>query len=704
MSLRKTAAVIVCAVFFGLLLLLYAMFRGNIQSGFDGLERQAVTENLHRVQNALRRDLKNLEGMAADWGLWDDTYHYLQTGDEAYVEANLTAQSFGELRLDVLALYDVAGRLVAARRYDAAEGVLFNASEPVADMAHATPGLLHLDAFEGRKSGIAFFEGQACLIVAQTVLTSARKGPAAGTLIMAQMLDAAKVAAIAELTLLDVKLLTPASRELPPGLADTLASGVDGGYAIRIPDNATVSGYALLRDIAGEPALVLAVDMPRSIHQQGRLLEQTMVGSLTTIGLIFGLAMLYFVERFILSRVTGLGQEIAQLGQGNRKRVTAFAGNDEVSALSRAVNLMLDELDAARAHYVMATRAAKVGVWELLPDQGLVVVDPVIAGLLGYDSPGRPEPLALWLDRLLSEDRDSLMREGAALLDRPSLERELRVVAAHGGILCFLCRGQLVPGTDGSPRRLAATAVDITELKQAAESIRALSGRLMQAQESERASIARDLHDNVAQDLSSLKIAYETLLDGLPDVDAALRQRLEAASALLGRTIASVRELAYGLRPPNLEHLGLDLALRRLCQEMAQSSGLDVAYAGVGLEGLDVEPDVAINLYRIAQEALANVRKHAGAATVDMRLIESYPKLILRIRDDGRGFDAGPNSRDCPGDAKQPCMGLVNMRERAGLFGGSLRVISSPGHGTTVVAEIPYAGERSHAQQKPAHR
>ncbi|BAH74910.1 sensor histidine kinase [Solidesulfovibrio magneticus] len=704
MSLRKTAAVIVCAVFFGLLLLLYAMFRGNIQSGFDGLERQAVTENLRRVQNALNRDLKNLEGMAADWGLWDDTYHYLQTGDDAYVEANLTAQSFGELRLDVLALYDASGRLQAARQYDATEGVLFDAAKPVSAMTEAAPGLLRLDAFEGRKSGLAFYEGQPCLIVAQTVLTSARQGPAAGTLIMAQMLDVAKVAAIAELTLLDVKLLPLTSQELPPGLTDALAADPDGGYAIRTPDATTVSGYALLRDIARGPALVLAVSMPRSIHQQGRLLERAMVGSLTTIGIMFGLAMLYFVERFILSRVTGLGQEIAQLGQGSRKRVTPLAGNDEVSALSRAVNLMLDELDAARAHYVMATRAAKVGVWELQPDAGLIVVDPVIAGLLGYDSPGQPEALALWLDRLAPEDRDSLVRPGQHLFDKPTFERELRVVAAQGGVLCFLCRGQFVPGADGSPSRLVATAVDITELKQAAESIRALSGRLMQAQESERASIARDLHDNVAQDLSSLKIAYETLLDGLADVDAALRQRLEAASGLLARTIASVRELAYGLRPPNLEHLGLDQALRRLSQEMGQASGLAVSYAGVGLEGLDVDADVAINLFRIAQEALANVRKHAGASRVEMRLIESYPKLILRIRDDGRGFDAVREHGDCPGEASRPCMGLINMRERAGLFGGSLRVISSPGHGTTVVAEVPYAGEVSHAQQTPAHR
>ncbi|WP_075353106.1 CHASE4 domain-containing protein [Desulfovibrio sp. DV] len=704
MSLRKTAVVIVCTTFFGLLLLLYAMFRGNIQSGFDRLERQAVTENLRRVQNALARDLKNLEGMAADWGLWDDTYHYLKSPNDAYVEANLTAQSLGELHLDVLALFDTTGQLQAARRYDAAEGVLLDASQPFADMVAAMPALLRLGAWEGRKSGIAFFEGQPCLVVAQTVLTSSREGPPAGTLLMGQILDAAKVQAISELTLLDVGLLLPASRELPPGLAGKLTAGHGTGHEIRVLTDETVGGFALLRDISGNPALVLAVGMSRSIHHQGRLLERAVVGSLMAIGIMFGLAMLYFVERFILSRVTGLGAEIAQLGQGARRRVTEFAGSDEVSALSRTVNLMLDELDAARNNYVMATRAAKVGVWELLPDEGLAYVDPVIAGLLGYDSPGLPEPLALWLGRLHPEDRDRLRREPRDKLDAPTLERELRLQAVGGETLWFLCRGRAMTGLGGGSRRLVGTAVDITELKQAAESIRALSGRLMQAQESERANIARDLHDNVAQDLSSLKIAYETILDGLPDVDAQLRQRLDASAGVLARTIASVRELAYGLRPPNLEHLGLDLALRRLCQEMEQASGLGVSYLGVGLEGLDVDADVAINIYRIAQEGLANARKHAGASRIDLRLIESYPKLILRIGDDGCGFDPDRDDRDCPVNGRRPCMGLVNMRERAGLLGGRLRIVSSPGHGTTVVAEIPYAGALTHADQTPAHR
>jgi len=704
MSLRRTAVTIVCATFFGLLVLLFAMFKGNIQSGFDRLERQAVRENLDRVQNALARDLRNLEGTAGDWGMWDDTFHFLNSRDEAFLEANLTPQTFGELHLDLLALWDDGGRLVVARMYDAADGAMADASAATADMVRDMPGLIRFDQWDGRNAGIAFFEGQPCLVVARTVLTSAREGPPAGALVMAQLLDAGKVRAISELTLLDVRLLPLAGADLPPGLAGRIAAGQDEIQEVRVLDESTVAGFALLRDIAGRPALVLSVAMPRSIHRQGRLLERAVVGSLVAIGVIFGLAMLYFVERFILSRVTGLGAEIAALGQGGRRRVTVLSGNDEVSALSRAVNVMLDDLDAARANYVMATRAAKVGVWELLPGEGGLRVDPVIGELLGYAVGEEAEPLPLWLARLHAQDRERLRRVAATRRDALVFEEELRIGAADGAVLWFLCRGRAVTGPDGETERIVGTAVDITELKRAAGSIRTLSGQLMQAQESERTRIARDLHDNVAQDLSSLKIAYETLLDGLPGPGGELRERLEASSRLLARTIASVRELAYGLRPPDLEHLGLSQALGRLCEEAAQASGLAVSYAGVGLEGLDVDYDVAINLYRIAQEGLANVRKHAGAGQVAVRLVESYPRLILRIRDDGRGFDPdgkAPAGRD---GAARPGMGLVNMRERAGLLGGSLRVLSAPGQGTTVVAEIPYAGDRTHDHETPAHR
>ncbi|MHC1789924.1 sensor histidine kinase [Solidesulfovibrio sp.] len=707
MSLRQTAAVIVCATFFGLLLLLYAIFRGTIQNGFDGLERQAVAENLDRVQNAMARDLKNLEGMAADWGLWDDTYHFLKSQNDAYVAANLTPQSFGELHLDLLALFDTDGKLMAAKLYDAAEGIMHDAPGAVAAMTAAMPDLLRTDAWDGRRGGIAFLDGQPCLVSAQTVLTSAREGPPAGTLIMGQMLDADTVRALSELTLLDVRLLPLTGRDLPPGLAGRLAAGQGEAREIRVLGEGVVGGFVLLRDILDKPALILSVSMPRTIHHQGRLLERAVVGSLVAIGIMFGLTMLYFVERFILSRVTRLGAEITELGQGRRERVTASTGSDEVAALTRAVNTMLDDLDAARANYVLATRAAKAGVWDYLPARGTVSVDPVIAALLGYEAPGHPQPASLWLARLHDEDQGRVRQAAQTIGDNQVFELELRAVAASGQIVWFLCRGRIVPGPDGSPRQVVGTAVDITELKRAAESIRALSARLMRAQETERSTIARDLHDNVAQDLSSLKIAYETLLDGQSGVPEALQGRLEAASRILARSIASVRELSYGLRPPDMEQLGLNQALDRLCQEMAQASGLDVTYAGVGLEGLDFDYDVAINLYRITQEALANARRHAGAGRIDVRLVESYPKLILRVRDDGCGFDPGrtsPESGQDSGPTAQAGMGLVNMRERAALLGGTLRILSGPGQGTTVVAEIPYAGGRSHDDQTPADR
>lgn len=704
MTLRNTAIGIICATFLGLFVLLYVLFRGNIQQGFDRLERQAVEENLGRARNAVARDLQNLAAMTADWAVWDDTYNFLRAPNDAYLQANVTPLSIGVLRLSLLALLDDRGRLVLARTYDPEGEVLSDAAPETGAMLATVPGLSGPVEGDVRRAGLVFFGGLPCLLATRTVLTSDGQGPPAGTLVMGQFLDEAKIRSIAELTRLDARLLEPSDPDIPRAVAAGGADAGDEAVWVVPLDDARVGGYAWLRDIAGRPALVLAVVMPRTIHTQGHLLERATIGSLAGVGVIFGLAMLYFVERFILSRITSLGAEIQALGKGERRRVAEVAGDNEMSVLSRAVNAMLDDLDAARESYAMATRAAKVGVWELRAGAGTLAVDPAIEDLLGYGGEGRALPLEVWLSRIQTEDRERIVRAGQAARggDGLAYEDEVRLAAADGTVRWFLARGKTVAGrSDGGLPDIVGTAVDITDLKEAAESIRALTGQLMLAQESERARIARDLHDNVAQDLSSLKIAYETMLDGLCDSDGELRRRLEASSRVLARTIASVRELSYGLRPPDLEHLGLPRALQRLCEDFSLAGGPPVTFSGVGLEGLVLDPEVAINVYRIAQEALSNARRHAGAANISVRLVESYPRLILRVRDDGGGGEPARAGRDA---AARPGMGLVNMRERAGLLGGSLRVLSAPGQGTTVVAEIPYAGERFHGDQATDHR
>ena len=149
--------------------------------------------------------------------------------------------------------------------------------------------------------------------------------------------------------------------------------------------------------------------------------------------------------------------------------------------------------------------------------------------------------------------------------------------------------------------------------------------------------------------------------------------------------MAEVRQISRGLRPPLLDDLGLLAALQRLCDEAERRAGVAVSLRVHGTVPR-LSPAAELTVYRIAQEALSNVDRHAGASTVEVRLWAADGRLELRVIDDGVGFDDGQ------GDvAAQGTLGLAGMAERAALVGGSLLVRSQPGAGTTVAAAVPAA-------------
>ncbi|MCP4642974.1 MAG: PAS domain S-box protein [bacterium] len=240
-------------------------------------------------------------------------------------------------------------------------------------------------------------------------------------------------------------------------------------------------------------------------------------------------------------------------------------------------------------------------------------------------------------------------------------------------------------------------SVDISELKRAEEQIRALTQQLLKAQETERHRIARDLHDHVAQDLSTLKIACDMLFDGDERFPDETMQRMRRMSDLLRDAIAGVRDMAYGLRPPGLDELGIVRTVYEYCQEFAQRSGLEVHFSSAGLDDLQLDPETGINLYRLVQEALNNVRKHARARRVTIRLVASFPDIILRIEDDGRGFE--PKGRRVKA-LNEKRMGLRSMEERATLLDGRMTVQSRPDSGTMIVIEVPYKERRRDSKEK----
>ena len=227
------------------------------------------------------------------------------------------------------------------------------------------------------------------------------------------------------------------------------------------------------------------------------------------------------------------------------------------------------------------------------------------------------------------------------------------------------------------------------ELLLASERVRTLTRMLIRAQESERQRVARDLHDNVAQDLSSLKLACETLLDDEPGASEALRRKRAELLRSIQGVIDSVRELSQGLHPSGLEHFGLARAVARQCEEFERQRGVAVDFFAAGVDALKLDPQTTITLYRLVQEALNNAGRHARAAQVSVRLVASHPNLILRVEDDGVGFD--PRRREAEAFAEKR-MGLSGMRERAGLLGGHLDIQSRPGRGTRIVITIPCGG------------
>lgn len=216
------------------------------------------------------------------------------------------------------------------------------------------------------------------------------------------------------------------------------------------------------------------------------------------------------------------------------------------------------------------------------------------------------------------------------------------------------------------------------------ERLRQLTMRVISEEEEERHRVSRELHDEAGQALTALKISLGLVQSDMPDDEGALRDTLASAVDMTETTMEKIRLLARGLRPPELDAVGLNDTLEGYCREFAQRTHLRIDYSGE--ESLGLSDAGTICLYRFLQEALTNVARHAEATTVDVRLRRSHEAVTLSVEDDGRGFVRPLGSgRGNNGLG----IGLVGMRERFELLGGRVDIESTPGKGARLVASVP---------------
>ena len=231
--------------------------------------------------------------------------------------------------------------------------------------------------------------------------------------------------------------------------------------------------------------------------------------------------------------------------------------------------------------------------------------------------------------------------------------------------------------------RMAAALAEAAHERKEREQLRAryVSG-VITAQEDERKRIARELHDSTSQSLTSLLVGLRAMANSCDHPD--VRQRAEELRAVTAQTLDEVHELALQLRPSVLDDLGLPAALERYVADWRRRYAIGVDLAVNGLTQR-LPPEVETALYRVVQEALSNVARHAQAHTASVLLESRHGVVRAIIEDDGRGFDPVT-----AGHAEQR-LGLYGIRERAELLGGTLTIESQPGHGTSLFVEIPLA-------------
>ena len=354
----------------------------------------------------------------------------------------------------------------------------------------------------------------------------------------------------------------------------------------------------------------------------------------------------------------------------------------DVTELRRAEaerNLANDRL---RLELEEAQRLAGVGSWHWNPDTDTVVWSEELYRTAGRD-PSLPAPNYKEHAQLFTRESWDRLRGAVetALQTGASYELALEMLRPDGTHRWIRARGEAQRDSTGHIAGLRGTCQDITERRLAEEALSRVNGRLIDAQESERARIARDLHDDIGQRLAVLAVALEHVKRLQPDSSGEAFRCLDALQKQTAEITADVQALSHELHSPRLLHLGVVAAMRGFCSELSGQKNVAIDFRDENVPE-NLPPDVSLCLFRVLQEALHNAVRHSRVRYFDGQLRGTVDAVHLTIRDEGVGFDVDAASRGLG-------LGLTSMKERLKLVGGELFIESHSTRGTTVSARVP---------------
>ena len=330
----------------------------------------------------------------------------------------------------------------------------------------------------------------------------------------------------------------------------------------------------------------------------------------------------------------------------------------------------------------LSAAAANVGLWTRKIGEETIWVNEKAGEIWGFPG-GEQFTREEFFQQIHADDRallGTLIRELEE--GKNEFQLEYRIVSKEGSIRWIHSRGKVEPVN--GVRFIRGAIVDITKLKMAEAAIHDLSGKLMNAQEKERARLARELHDDLSQSIALLSIHLATLRNNPKDLTY-VKNQLDQFVSDVERLSVDVHRISHELHPARLTQLGLETALRGFCRELSTAHPLEINFEAKNLTR-DLPKDISLCLFRVTQESLQNVIKHSGAAAARVSVKLENGEVRLSVSDNGNGFDPSATK------AKE-ALGLISIDERVRSVKGEAKVISVVGAGTRIEVRVPVGND-----------
>jgi PAS domain S-box-containing protein len=349
MTLRTKTLCIIGTMLGCLIAALYFSSRAILLQSFGTLEDRCTADNVQRALNAFSNDLFNMDRFLRDWAAWDDTCKFVEApkDNKHFAESNLVDTVFTDQRLDIMLFFNAAGQPVYAKSFDRNRTKEVPIPESLKARVSPDSLLLRHPSVKSAHRGVLLLPDAVMLIVSQPILSSANEGPIRGTLIFGRYLDEAERKRLADTVNLDLYICRVGASNMCADCRAMWPSLLKSGRILTKPlDDKSISGYALVNDIYGKPALIFRTVTPRDIFHQGLASIRYLLVSLLIVGFAIGATIVILLQRQVLSPLTRLGGDLSDIGaRGAPSGRVPVSGRDELADLALAINGMLSALE-----------------------------------------------------------------------------------------------------------------------------------------------------------------------------------------------------------------------------------------------------------------------------------------------------------------------------------------------------------------------